>query len=392
MGYYRSRHRAAGDFQLELDPATPRRVLRYLDLATYGFAHLLITGVHVPDGAVSPSSFPTHARFAGLIRRAPTGPASKRTPFTVAGPSIAALLGDEDGKGSVPTAAVAQTKAFYNGTSASWLYDHLLVSQSNGITAGSIPSASTPTRQATFDAGTSRREILDTICDIFGREWRLNADGTLDAGTAANLFRSGKVIAGPRMGGRSAALTGVDADITVDPDIEDTSSGIRVNPSTAANTGSATASPWPYVDWAGGGLDLVRYISSSEAADATTAAAIAAAQQGRFDQVDQAVKVTTAHHDLHKIIDAGDWIYLRDPDQRLADITTPVPHRGEVVPAALIRALGLREPFRAGQGAALRWWDGSAFRILDLTRYVMPADGDAEIEVGALPRTLSRAA
>lgn len=392
MGHYRTRHQAAGDFDLDLDPASPQRVRRLLDLARYGFAHLLITAVHIPKGAVAPADLPDHARFAGLVRNTPTGPAAARTPWKLAGPSIVALLGDEDGKGNIPTAAVSQTKAFYNGTSASWLYDHLLVSQSNGLTAGAIPSAASPTRQATFDPGTSRRQILTMICDIFGREWRINPDGTLDADAAATLFRSGTVIVGPGMGGRGSGLTGIDATVTVDPDLDDVSSGIRVNPSSASNTGSATASPWPFVDWAGGGLDLVRFISSPGLGGATEANAVAAAQQGRFDQVDRAIRVTTHHPDLHRVIDAGDWVHVVERDQGIVDLTNPIPYRGETVCPEMIRVVGLREPYREGQGCALRYWDGSAFQVEDLTPYVIPSTAAAELEVGSLPRTLARAA
>lgn len=380
MGY-KAVHQAAGQWDLTLKPETPERVLSVVkNLASYGFAHLFIHPAAIPDGILSTTTVDDSARWAGLLREVSFGgPAVK-----AGGPGLAVLLGDEDGKGDNPTAEFRQNKDFWNGASASWLLDHVL-NGANGITAGTILTNTTD-RKIRFEAGASRRKILDTVCDACGYEWRINPNGTLDANAPATLCQSGKAICGPFTGGReSSTLYGINADIDVTHDLDDWTSTVRVNDSRGI-TGSATIGVNPYVGYAGSALVMRRFIQS-QVNTSTDAGNLATQQLGRFDQVDKAIKITTDEYDVGANVGLGDNLYVWDLDAQVYDTANVVYYRGEVVCPQLHRVLSLDVPFEEGMGAVLRYWTGAAFALLDLTPYVQPEAPGAQIEVGTPTRT-----
>lgn len=381
-----------GDWSIDLTPDTPRRILAYTDLDAYGFARLVITPLHVPTHAVAATALPEIARYTGVLRQVSTDRRSNREPTTLGGAGLAILLGDEDGKGDIFENDASVSRVFYDGPSNNSALKSVL-DRGNGITAGSIVTANVTARDYDLKAGDTPRKMLDLAMSLYPtkRLWRINPDGTLDAHTRANLFRTGQVAIIPGGGGRDGDLFGIDpTTLTHARDVEDWSSRVRVNASGLPKTGAADIAVNPYTDIDGDPLTMTRFITSQQAGSADAAGNIAETQLNRFDEVRRALTIRCDLYDLAKHVQPGDTIYVYDPDQGLQDLTTQVHYRGEVIFPYSIRVEAIRWPVRTGMGVYLLVGDPAD--AIDLTPYVEMEDGAAsEIEVGAFSRTLQSA-
>jgi len=378
-----------GDWSIDLAPDTPRRILAYTDLDTYGFSRLVVTPLHVPTHAIAADDLPTVARYTGILRTVATDRRSNRQPISLGGAGLAILLGDEDGKGDIFENDASVSRVFYDGPSNNSALRSVL-DRGNGITDGAIVTANATSRDYDLKAGDTPRKMLDLAMSVYPtkRLWRINPDATLDANTRANLFRTGEVAIIPGGGGRDGDLYGIDP-ITFahDRDVEDLSTRIRVNASGVTNTGEADIVSNPYTNPAGDPLEMTRFVTSQQAGSAAAAGNIAETQLARFDEVRRQLRITTSHYDLAKHVEPGDSIYVYDPDQGLVDTTTQVHYRGEVIFPRSIRVEALRWPVQTGMGVYLLVGDPA--EAIDLTPYVLMEDGaTSEIEVGAFSRTL----
>lgn len=200
-----------GGLELRLQRDSPMRMRQRMRKGGL----IVITPTHPGPGAAQKASdIVPSALYTGVIR----GMSEDRTLITGCSPLV--LLGDEDGKGAdlyeedVTTAdadfeTLLTTRAFNVG-------------RLNGLTEGTITAGGT-TKTTEIAQGDCARTVMTQLCRLFSKEFRVNANLSVDAGTPSSMFRATPRLLLREGGGGmvNANLLGVNADIKVLSDIED---------------------------------------------------------------------------------------------------------------------------------------------------------------------------
>jgi hypothetical protein len=371
---------ALGSWDVSLSPATPREVLD--QLAEFG--HVAVLPGRVDVVASGDNLLPV-ARYVGVVRRR----ASDATDQTkLSGVSLAFWLGDEDDKGDVFVAPRSFTGATFADTVRG------LLPSSGAIAEGilhSVPGSYSGTHQYE-----TPRSALTYVTDTFGTEtypvsWRVNGDGTLDAGRDADLY-----VAVPRailvrdaLAGRDMFLSGMSGQLGVERDVEDyTSTVVLLAEGEGSSTVTATATnPSPYLDLFGNPVVATRLVSEFET-DATNAPARAQLQLNRFTNPRHAVSLSTDEYDVKGEFAVGDTIYVYDPDIGFTDATNEVTFRGQVLNPMAITVSELSWPVPDGWTVAYRGQDGT---WVDLSEHYVPESGTSTVTVGEFSRSINAA-
>ena len=167
---------ACGQWNLSLVPDAPAGIVGALDY----FGHVAI----VP-GRLNPvergDELLTLARYVGILRAV-----EGKDQVSLSGPGVAAWLGDEDGKGDViEYPGVTVTSVTFPDAIRAVLPAH------GAVTEGTLYSGIPGTLSNVFTYVTPRSAV-DYVCTTManGAAWRVNGNGTLDAGPASSLFRT----------------------------------------------------------------------------------------------------------------------------------------------------------------------------------------------------------
>lgn len=365
-----------GSWQLNFNRRVPRSLLDMLDTTTsVGFGHVIITRTRVDPNAITEADLLANASYAGVFREHPTE-------FTIGGPGLAVWLADEEDKGNIyETAKTGGAQTF-----AAWIADL----RPAALTAGTVTAIGGGTFPQQFYLATPRQAI-DTVCDYFGGEWKITPDFKLHAGPQANLFvTTPKVIVQRNDNGRDLNVTGIHGQFDTESDLDDYTTRTIVitrGVSGEAAIGAAnTPVTIPYKDPQGNALVMKRLIDGSQV-DAGNGNAVAATQVGRFDDVRRSITLSSDVYDVTGDITVGDTIWVYDPLLNLVDTSNEVIYRGRTIHPIAIRVLGYTWPIRRGMGVYLRYYNGAGVTYLDLTDYVAWETQDAQIEVGATPRS-----
>lgn len=362
------RHLAAGSWELTLADDTPDSVL---DAASVPFSHLVVLPAWVPAGDMSDAAMLSAARYTGVVLRPPRQ-------RQIGGAGLAWWLGDPDGDGDSLTTAITYSADTFQSAVAAVIPATL--------TAGSIETAGGAISGVW--RWISRRDLLDAVCDFFGREWLIQPDFSVDAGTAAVLFGSTPtVVLGPEVGS---------SDITIDalpgrvmPRVDFTRWRSAVTVLGRGGVGSAAASsPATYYDGLGGTVArraLLEMPDAPTGGEATVAAALA--DELADPSLTSAVEVTTWDRDPRARVRAGDPVWLYDAANGIFDTSNQVEHRGKTLWPVESRVWGIRWPITAGMGVYIRTHNGTSATWVDITRYVAAETPGATLEVG--PRRLA---
>lgn len=364
-----------GEWECDLLTDTPRRQLDQLH--PFGTVH--VTATDVPEGVLDGATVLDEAIYSGVLSPRSRG----RT--RIGGYGLAWHLG--------PISNVAEADS--NPTASRTAAGHIstYIAGTNGIAAGSI-SASATERTIAIEAGQNRLQILTTICDTFGLEWRVNPDGTIDVDTRANLFVTAPTtIVTPRWGGRDRNITGYLATIRFSDDVDEYRGRWVTKPETGSN-GEASISV-PYLDFDGDPIVREGYTDASTTAPgATQATSMSAAQLGRFNAVRQVIEVDLADALLPRLeVAPGDAVYVWDSLQGLTGGSV-VQYRGHLLDPLTMRVVTTRWSIRPGNGLFYRApdGDGAAATVVRLTDYMTARAPSCELRLGAVPRALRPAA
>lgn len=305
------------------------------------------------------------------------------------GPGMAMWLGDEDDKGAViegPGIALKDV-SFTEGVRE-------LLPSSGAITEGTLHSVT-----GSFTGGyiyTSPRAALSDFVSYFSSElgeceWRVNGDGSLDAGTIDQLYvTTPRAIIARKAAGQDLFLRGLAGDAQTDEDVADFSTRVIVlaeGTGDAVATGAADIDPGlnPYLDIHGNPVVLTRMVSQS-GTDASNAPASAVLQLNRFLKPRQAIQLSSDEMDLRGTFAVGDYVWAYDPDSGLMDTSNEAVFRGERIYPVSIRVTELTWPIIQGMGVAYRTPTGE---WIDLTDYVIWEDPtNVDLVVGGISRTL----
>jgi hypothetical protein len=379
--------KALGSWEIKLLPQTPRDVLDALDY----FGHVAIIPGRL-DPAQYGDNLLTTARYVGVLRTKTIGDdgrtSAPQDDLSVGGVGMAMWLGDEDGKGDVYENAVEPASASFATTI------NMLLPASGSVTAGTIYSvAGTYTGRHQYE---SPRTAIGYVCDTMSTasipvSWRVNGNGTLDAGPDANLFVTNPTcVISTKDAGEDMALRALPGSVDVTRDVEDYSTRVVLlaeGEGSSIATGAADISPATgYKDIHGNALKLTRLVSESDTAtaNAATRAQLALSQ---FTSTRNALQLSTADYDVHGSFVVGDRVWVYDPDSGLVDTSTEITFRGQRINPIKLQVTETQWAVTKQYTVAYRTAAGA---WIDLTQYVeWETDATSTVTVGDFSRQLA---
>ncbi len=375
---------ALGSWSIKLKPGTPQDVI---DQLTY-LGHIAIS-VGRPDPRVSGDSLLTSARYVGPLRKI----TYQGEGVNLSGAGMNYWLGDENKKGPVITDQLLYTAADFTSVVTQ------LLAQGQSVRAGTIHSVTggytgyhqyvTIREALTFVCSTMTSDTLDPV------EFRVNGDGTCDAGTASQLYVYGtpKTAIIRKRVGADMTVRALPGKASVDEDVQDYATRVILL-GQGSGLGIASAEVHldpavvPYKDLFGNKVVIARTVSqsSTDAANSLQQAQIALNQ---YAKPRDAVTLSTDQFDITGDLQVGDSVWVHDPDAGLID-TSPTPNefvfRGERLNPVRLRVSEMTWPVETGMSVAYRNPDGV---WIDLTDYVVFETGTTSVTVGGYDRSLT---
>jgi hypothetical protein len=363
---------ALGDWSIRLRETTPRHVLDQLDYLGH---------VAVLPGRLDPSMLSDNilasARYVGVYRGRDAA-----DEYNLTGAGMAFWLGDEDDKGDIfETGVELVADTFVDVVTA-------LLPAGGAIVAGTL-HAQPGTLTQTF-RWTTPRKAIGSVTELFEAEWRVNNDGTLDAGTVAQLYvTTPKVmLVRKESGGRELARVAIPGRMRLETDVEDYSTRVVVlaeGEGDAIATGDADALAVPYKDIHGNTAKLTRLVSSAET-PAANADALAQLQLNRFTNPRAAASLDADAYDISGDMTVGDYLAVYDPDNGFYDLNNSAYWGGREINPIHLRCTELSWPVPAGWTVAFRRANGT---WLDLSEHYAAETGQTTIKVGEFNRSLT---
>lgn len=367
-------YRALGSWSIQLRPNTPRTVL---DALTY-FGHVAVSAGR-DNPKVAGDSLLASARYVGVLR----GVTNDANGHQLSGAGMAFWLGDEDNKGSVIENLVTLTSSTFTNAVRS------LLPSSGSVTEGTLHSV-TGTYTGTHQYQ-SPRQAIDYVCQTMGAAWRMNGNGTLDAGLASDLFVTTPVAAvTSRSSGVDMSVRGLPGAAALAEDVQDFTTRVVLlaqgaQGSTATGSADISGGLNPYKDIHGNTVKLTRLVSESST-DQGNATARAQLALNQFTSPRDAVTLNSTTHDIRGDVAIGDYVWVFDPDAGLFNLNNEVVFRGERINPLKLQVTALSWPVEAGMGVAYRDPTGA---WVDLTDYVVFESGQVNITVGGYDRSLT---
>lgn len=366
--------RSLGSWGITLREDTPKYIL---DALKY-FGHITVHPGRV-DPRVEGDSLLQTSRYTGVYRARK----DREDGLTdIGGVGMAVWLGDEDGKG-----AVIET----------------LVEFTNEPFHTAIPSLIPPSLQAgtIFNIGedftgsfqyVSPRQAIDYITQTVGAAWRVNGDGTVDAGLEADLYvTTPKVIIARNVAGRDMHRRALQGYLNTDQDVEDFTTRVVLLASDidgSQATGDADILPGlnTYKDLFGNSVQMTRLVSESGTSTGN-ADARAQLQLNRFTGTRDSIGLSSHEYDIPGDIEVGDYLWIWDPEKRVLDYANEIyAPWGELINPMKLQLTEMSWPVDESMSICFRDEEGKWFNLTD---YFLPETGAASINVGGYNRSLT---
>lgn len=377
---------ALGQWEIDLLPTIPRETL---DALQY-FGHIAVIRGRV-DPVQAGDNLLRAARYVGVLTgNSLADDARTKIPndnVKISGVGMAMWLGDQDGKGSVYENAVTPASATFANTI------RMLLPASGAVTEGTLYSvAGTYTGTHQWQ---SPRDAIQYVCQTMSTtsipvSWRVNGDGTLDAGPESSLFVTTPtctVVA--RGSGEDMAMRGVPGSLDLTGDVEDYTTRVVLlaeGEGASIATGSADLSPaTAYKDIHGNPVALTRLVSESDTSqtNATVRAQLALSQ---YVSPKQDLRLNIQDYDVEGHFSLGDYVYAYDPDKGLYDAGVEVTFRGQRLNPIKLQVTEINWGVTAEYTVAYRTAAGV---WLDLTDHIETSDAGTYVTVGGFDRALS---
>ena len=392
--------KALGSWEVKLLPGTPRDVLDALDY----FGHVAI----IP-GRLDPLQYGDNlldaARYVGVLRTRTIGDDGRTNApmddLSVGGVGMAFWLGDEDGKGDVYENAVAPASTSF-ATAI-----NMLLPASGAVTAGTIHSVSGQyTGRHQYE---SPRAAITYVCDTMSTSsvpvsWRVNGDGTLDAGPETDLYVTDPrcVISRKTAGKDTSGIESVPGAFGVTRDMEDFTTRVVLlaeGEGESIATGTADISPGlnPYKDIHGNALKLTRLASESDTG-VTLADTRAELLLSQYLASQDELVVETDNFYIEGSFNVGDYVWVWDPNAGLVDPDQEITFRGERLNPIKLQVTEAKWPLTEGYTVAYRdadgvWydltdhveWDGSHTVYVTVGGFARALEGSGAQPVGSRP-------
>lgn len=376
---------ALGSWDVELAEDTPDYILDRLVM----FGHVGIFDGPVDIERTADADLLANAKYVGVMRHR-----DRHDGRTFDGSGLVFWLGDEDGKGHV-----LEDELDLSGLGFTAAVTGVL-NQCPSVSIGDIESgvAGVMPDNSKYRY-MSPRQALQAVCDAFGREFRVNSDASVDAGSAAYLYNveAPDTILVRKGAGADLDLVALGADFeTEDGGFDYTTRVVLLGQTTGTAdvdpepfaTGSAEIDPAsnPYRDLKGNPAEFTRLISESSTPEGS-AEVRAQLQLNRFARLTRSLKIDVDDFDFEGNFVVGDHAFVYDPDTGIVNAANEVAFQGQIWHPESIRITEYAWPIRKGHSVGYRAADGT---WTDLTPFVVWDTSDASITIGDLPATLSK--
>lgn len=371
---------ALGAFNVVLKRETPQDLIDMIN----AFGHIVI----VP-GRLNPREYGdgllSMARYVGVVRaffHQPTGE------FEFKGVSLAHWLGDEDDKGDL----FEEAQIFASTTFANTI--RLLLPAGGAITEGTIHSV--PGLYTGKHQYETPRKAIDYVCETYSTddsdpvEWKVNGNGTLDAGPISELYATQpSAILVRDQTGHDMALRGLEANMSIDLDVEDYTTRLVLLAQGEGDSITKGEADWPqptpYKDLHGNPVVATRILSESQTMPGN-ADDRAAVQLQNLARLRRAIQISSDEYDIKGEVRVGDPVYIFDPAGGFYDPEIETFWRGQPINPMILRVIEMTWPIRPNWTVAYRDNDGVYW---DLSDYYKDEEGSTSIAVGDYLRTLA---
>ena len=253
---------------------------------------------------------------------------------------------------------------------------------------------------------------INTVSEQLGTEYRVNTDGTLDAGVKTVLFEGHGTDEPPAIivrdvSGEDPAISGLTPEqITAQFDAEDYVSGVELltqaeGSSQQADHAEAFDESTPYRDLFGASLERVQFVGENNIPNIQRNER-AQSYLEEFKKVKKTLSLSLEAYDIQGDFNVGDMIYVYDPEIRFEDTEEKriedgrtslyeVAYRGQIINPEKIRITGITWPVKDGYGVYLRKVSStSPYRVeyIDLTDYVSWETGNTQLDIGDLQKRI----
>jgi hypothetical protein len=383
------------------------------DLVYLGHVVILPQRVRLPwvnQGIVASTNLPlgdagmlSVARWSGVLREKQVQTVKGQPDALIlAGSGLDFWLADEDGKGYVlETERAYSADTFDDVMNRSGSAPYGLLRDDAGaelaLTIGAVHSVGgTYTGTHKFQ---NQREALRYALDVFGAEYRIHPDFSIDVGAEDDLYLSAPAANGPNAVVVRRSALGADPSFDGVPagafgtaqDVKDFTTRVLMlgeGSGVTLKTGSADIVSNPYDDPGGSDVVRVRIVNEAETSEGN-ADARAQLQLNRFSGTRDALTLSTDEFDIEGVAVPGDTVYVYDPEAGLVDTANEIRFRGEVLNPKAIRLLGATWPVVEGMGIYYRRQYAGGLDWIDLTDHVIFEEGATQLEVGSNPRSLT---
>jgi hypothetical protein len=382
-----------GGWQMSLRPDTPQSVADAVRdaLATYDSTNERWTSVM--DGQIV--VFDTDVATPSLARARYTGILEAQTDaLSFSGPGLAALLATDDGIGFTYSPTTGSTTSVQSLLEAIDVFDF---DGGNGLTAGTDFAAAGAT--SAVDDGTpspmTARERIDGFAKIYDQEWRVNPDGTIDAGAPDDgLFvTTPTVLVDAKPGGQFGSIRRINGTATSAViDGSQVTSRTVAYPANASSPGTASAAGTVARGLDGAAWKRYRVIDAPEENEENgTAADLAQSTQNLFEYPRSSFSVTSGDAHVRRFVEPGDTVYVYFPEGGIKS-TNVVSVGAQTVRPQKVRVHEIDWGVHEGHGVWLRRHNGSTETWLRLTPYVQFADSTSAWKVGTARGVLDNVA
>lgn len=386
---------ALGSWDLTLKSTTPPDVWDAIDF----FGHVAFIPGRL-DPAQYGDNLLTAARYVGVVRERGNSGDDRRTKvveqgYELAGVGMAFWLGDDDGdgKGAIYENAVTPASATFASTI------NQLLPASGAVTAGTIYSvAGTYSGRHQYE---TPRKAIQYVCDTFtassGQKvgWRVNGDGTLDAGPETDLYVTDPrcVVSRKTAGKDTSGIESVPGAFGVTRDMEDFTTRVVLlaeGEGESIATGTADISPGlnPYKDIHGNALKLTRLASESDTG-VTLADTRAELLLSQYLASQDELVVETDNFYIEGSFNVGDYVWVWDPNAGLVDPDQEITFRGERLNPIKLQVTEAKWPLTEGYTVAYRDADGVWYDLTDHVEW--DSSHTVYVTVGGFARALEGA-
>jgi len=405
------RHMGGGNFSVQFNQEfTPTAVIESIK----EWGHIVITPQEVDIKTLTDTEIKSLSSYTGIVLNR----ILEQGVISITGSSLDLYMGDGAGKGMViaESNSVGKVRNYTGTTLAETLFNStaqtnkplgIMLDESGNTQAiiqGTITNpAGTYTGSHFVETAGS---ALTFVSEILNTEYRVNPNGTLDAGPAANLFEgvgtaTPKSIVVKTAYGQDPSMEGVvPQGLKTEFDARDFVSRVDFTGEVGFFdiatdvAGEANISSNPYKDLHGNALKRVALVQEPD----IKASLLNQRAQTILNELSRVKKVLNLDLEQYEIsgdMKVGDFIFAFDPDigfiDTAADATAEsrslneITFRGQNINPVKVRVKGITYPIRNGMGVYFRDKDGN---YTDLSQYAQFEQGSAQIELGDTMRTI----